>query len=476
VDIPDPVWTCINCHKTMADCTCDEQPMIAGAPYQPRPVFRATPPRPPLPAPRSVLSEVSEIEVDPAIEDLDGYSEIDALRRENGSFVSAFDRARTEHFSQPLPPPVAAALPLLRSLYQASCAGEEPPTRDSLTPQTRFRLESAEALLGAAIPLTSTRRSVRRQAELWAAYNIKMAHPKGSAPWMLRERCNKAMRPGQSMHQFGLAVDIEKGSTDDRRTEVLLRSKFKQTFLKTEPHHFECTVDPNYHAAWRKARSLESLSVRWASVWDKARRRYEVWADLLDQYRSALARHQLQLAKVGAAELSVSSKILSYNARLAECRAKAMVLREYVERYNSAVQRKNAVARQHNAAPAEQQPEFQRRWSSIVLPGMHSGIRGLTEPSDTFDVQQSVVTDMLLPDLGPKAHDQIEELREAFSNALTDAVRTYDASSAARKKLEECEWWLAGAERALRALLDQIGAEVVSFAGVEPTAGSSPQP
>ena len=103
-------------------------------------------------------------------------------------------------------------------------------TGEGLHPLLQTSLERLLAASEGAVTLVSGRRTTRRQAELWAAAVSRYGDPEIADDWVAR--------PGASMHERGLAVDLGGDLSLAARLVEQLELPLHRP-LPYEPHHFE---------------------------------------------------------------------------------------------------------------------------------------------------------------------------------------------------------------------------------------------
>jgi hypothetical protein len=97
------------------------------------------------------------------------------------------------------------------------------PGRSGLAPAMVVAIANAERLLGQPLPIVSGYRSRAQQEALWAR--------RATNPYPVA-------RPGRSMHERGLAIDVSRGFVDELLS-VAAQAGLCQPLPGTDPVHFE---------------------------------------------------------------------------------------------------------------------------------------------------------------------------------------------------------------------------------------------
>lgn len=151
----------------------------------------------------------------------DGRAAAEAVAAANGGQLESFKTEGTDT-------EVTIVVGTARATATARSSGGA--ATDGLAPVMLAAVARAEQLLGEPVSIVSGFRTYAQQAELWAN-RATNAYP--------------VARPGTSMHERGLAIDVPGDFVDDLRT-VAAQSGLCQPVALADPVHFEpCPASHN---------------------------------------------------------------------------------------------------------------------------------------------------------------------------------------------------------------------------------------
>jgi D-alanyl-D-alanine carboxypeptidase/Putative Flp pilus-assembly TadE/G-like len=141
----------------------------------------------------------------------------------NGADLVAYDRSGDHVTVEVVVDGVRAASRARRNEIPVAGGGGGGPGQGGLAPGMVAAIAAAERLLGQPVPIASGFRSRAQQEALWAR--------RGSNPYPVA-------RPGSSMHERGLAIDVPRGFVDEL-LGVAAAAGLCQPLPATDPVHFE---------------------------------------------------------------------------------------------------------------------------------------------------------------------------------------------------------------------------------------------
>lgn len=249
----------------------------------------------------------------------------------------------------------------------ADYPGPQTPHYNELHPKAQELFRKAdkayyEATSGRHLTIESGIRTVYRQAELYICWRLGEAG------------CNPANIPGASIHNYGLAIDIQR-SGEAQVVTALDNNGWDRTVMPREPWHWECVGTAEHTAALAKQREMKaagSIARRWQRQWETARtkndnrnrmiddfnQRVTVWQPQWDQlgrdieaYNTTVERHQQRVEQWNRDRATFNARVDRYNQEVAHLRE----LRARIEAMEPSPERDRLIAEYNRRAAAAQQ-------------------------------------------------------------------------------------------------------------------------
>jgi|GEM_PF-4368616 len=183
------------------------------------------------------------------------------------------------------------------------------------------------------ITINSGRRSVHEQARLYEAYLRYLVL--GGAP------ANPANKPGQSKHEYGLAIDVVRGNDESRLSNALAAAGWTAT-VPDEGWHFEATSIPS----WASIESAIQTTVTPLS---------DQYASFLSDHFHITKRHQDDMPhyvseknRVAQLERSIRAEEAALRLRAAELQRRDAYLRTELGSMQLEQQQINELVRRYN--------------------------------------------------------------------------------------------------------------------------------
>lgn len=211
--------------------------------------------------------------------------------------------------------------------------GPNTPNLDGLHARAKEMFRRADetyysATNGKHLVIESGQRTVQRQADLYICWRLGQAG------------CNPADIPGASIHNYGLAIDVQ-NARDEKVIAALNGAGWQRTVMPGEPWHWEPVGTPEHSSALQRQAQMKaagSIARNWQGEWESARSKNDKRNSMVNDFNARLQVWQPQWQQLQNDAAAFNRDVDVHNARVAELKRDMDAFNERVRRHNQEIE------------------------------------------------------------------------------------------------------------------------------------------